>query len=141
MADLRRLTSTALAPLEDIDRVFDSLLSRAFGWRLTVPAIDVYEKDNEVVVKAQLPGCKKEDIEVTIQDNVLTIKAERKQEEEVEDEGYYRREISYGTIVRTVPLPVPVDEEKVTAKFEDGVLTIRAPKLEEATGGRKVEIS
>ncbi len=141
MAALRRLTSSALAPLEDIDRLFDGLVSRAFGWRLSVPAVDVYEKDNEIVVKAQLPGCKKEDIEVTIQDNVLTIKAQRKQEEQVEEDGYYRREIAYGSVVRTIPLPVAVDEEKVTARFEDGVLTIRAPKLEQEPSGRKVEIT
>ncbi|MBC7289386.1 MAG: Hsp20/alpha crystallin family protein, partial [Armatimonadetes bacterium] len=128
---LRRWAAPALAPLEEIDRLFDTFLGRALGWRgFGVPPVDVYETDNEVVVKAHLPGCKKEDIEVTILDNVITIRAERKQEEEVSEEGYHRREITYGSIVRSVPLPVPVDEEKVTAKFEDGLLTVRAPKTQ-----------
>lgn len=105
------------------------------------PAVDVYETDSEVVVKAQLPGVAKEDVEVTVQDNQLTIRAETKREEEVNEEGYFRREIQYGTTARTIPLPAEVDEEQVTAKLVNGVLEVRAKKSEKPeVTGKKIAV-
>ncbi len=104
------------------------------------PAVDVYEKDDEIVVEAELPGAKREDIQVNAENDRVTIRGETKQEEEVKEEGYYRKEIRRGSFYRTVPLPAPIDETKVTAKFTDGVLTVNAPKAPDVRGGKKVEI-
>ncbi len=92
------------------------------------PAVDVYEGDDEVVVKAQLPGVKKEDLDVNIQENCVTIRAETRREEEIDEDGYFRRELRYGTWARRLPLPTHVDEEQVSATLSDGVLEIRAKK-------------
>lgn len=105
------------------------------------PAVDVYETDDEVVVKAQMPGVKTEDLDVTIQDNSVTIRAETRREEEVDEEGYFRRELRYGTWARRLPLPSEIDEEQVSAKLDDGVLEIRAAKSAEVTeGGKHIDV-
>ncbi len=125
---------------EDLDRLFpvpaELAEEAAYG-----PPVDVYQTEDEVVVKAQLPGVKKEDVNVTIQDNTLTIRAESRREEAIEDEGYFRRELRYGTWARRLPLPAQVDEEQVTATLKDGVLEVRAKKLPEPEEtGKKVEV-
>ena len=99
---------------------------------LQVPAVDVYEKDDEVVVKAEIPGLSKEDIEVTLTDSMLTVKGEKKKEEEVKRQDYYRCERSFGAFSRTVEIPAAVKSEQATATFKDGVLEVRLPKTEEA---------
>ncbi len=105
------------------------------------PAVDVYETDDEVVVKAQLPGVKKEDLDVNIQENTLTIRAETRREEEVDEEGYFRRELRYGSWARRLPLPAEVDEEQVSAKLTDGLLEVRAIKRETpAETGKHIEV-
>ena len=105
------------------------------------PAVDVYETDDEVIVKAHLPGVNKEELDVTVQDNQLIIRAETKREEEVDEEGYFRREIRYGTFARSLPLPAEVDEEQVTAKLADGVLEVHAKKAEKpAETGKKIQV-
>ncbi|MFO8079244.1 MAG: Hsp20/alpha crystallin family protein [Armatimonadota bacterium] len=116
---------------DELDRLFTTQTTEMAEEADYGPAVDVYETDDEVVVKAQLPGVKKEDVNVSIQDNTLTIRAETRREEEVEDEGYFRRELRYGTYARRLPLPAMVDEEQVAAKMEDGVLEVRAQKTEE----------
>lgn len=125
--------------LDDFDR-FGRLVpwtsEDAYG-----PAVDVYETDAEVVVKAQLPGVTKDNLEVTVQDNQLMIRAETKRQEEVEEEGYFRREIRYGTYARTLPLPAEVDEEQVTAKLADGVLEVHAKKSQKPeVTGKKIQV-
>ena len=125
---------------DELDRLFTTSVTEGeeadYG-----PAVDVYQTDDEVVVKAQLPGVKKDDLTVNIQDNTLTIRAETRREEEVEEEGYFRRELRYGTWARRLPLPAPVDEEQVTAKLGDGVLEVRAKKTEEVEeAGKKIEV-
>ncbi|NPV47757.1 MAG: Hsp20/alpha crystallin family protein [Armatimonadetes bacterium] len=102
--------------------------------------VNVYETDKEVVVKAELPGVKKEDLDVNIQDNTLTIRAQTREESEVKEESYYRRELRTGSFFRAVPLPVEVKEEELKASYENGVLTVTAPKAVEKKVGRKVEI-
>jgi HSP20 family protein len=92
-----------------------------------VPQMDVYEKDGKLVVKAELPGMKKEDVEVTVEEGDLVIKGERKTESEVKQEDYYRSERSYGSFYRRVPLPEGVDPEKATATYADGILEIDVP--------------
>lgn len=97
-----------------------------------VPSIDIFEDKGDVVVKAELPGIKKEDIDITLTDDTITIAGEKKKEEEVKKKDYYTWECSYGSFNRTFSLPTEVQAEKVKTKFKDGILEVRMPKSEEA---------
>ena len=96
------------------------------------PAVDLLETDNEVVVKASLPGVKAEDVDISVNDGILTVKGEKKSDDKTEGENFYRREIRYGAFSRSLPLPAAVDQEKAEATFADGVLTVTLPKSAEA---------
>lgn len=125
---------------DDINRLF----ARTFGdgeatrssW---TPAIDVFEREDSVVLKAELPGLKVDDVAVEIDDNVLTISGERKFTDTVEDDRYYRVERSYGAFRRSMTLPQGIKEDAVQARFADGVLEVTVPKAE-APQPRKVTI-
>lgn len=104
------------------------------------PSVDVYEKDGSVIVEAELPGMKRENVEVTLEDSTLTLSGEMRREEEKSEEGYYRSERRYGRFVRSIPLPAPVKADQVKARFEEGVLRVTLPKAEEAAHGQKVPI-
>ncbi len=128
---------------QEMNRLFDEF----FGERRQemaegawLPVVDVSETGTEIVVKAELPGMSKDDIELDLQDNVLTLKGEKKQEKKEEKESFHRVERSYGSFSRSFTLPVGVDSEKVQATFKDGVLVITLPKVEEAKQ-KKIEIS
>ena len=100
------------------------------GW---APAVDIYESEcREVVIKAELPEMKREDISVTFENNVLTLKGERKLEQEVKRENFQRIERRYGSFTRAFTLPPTVDGGQISASYKDGVLTIRLPQREEA---------
>jgi HSP20 family protein len=99
---------------------------------LIAPAVDVYEEKDDIVVKAELPGMTKEDIQVDIADSHLTLKGEKKKEEKIEEEDYFACERSYGSFHRSLELPTEVQAEKVKASFKNGILEIRLPKSEEA---------
>jgi HSP20 family protein len=118
---------------DEIDRLFESPLSRASefltGWN---PAFDVYEEKDNFIVKAELPGMKKEDINVSLQDGSLIISGERKGETKSEDAEVYRAERYFGKFQRVVSLPTVVAADKVKAQYKDGVLTVTLPKTEEA---------
>jgi len=135
--------------LEDVERRFDEVFGRpalpSLWWRSPeeinwVPALDVFEKDNKLVVKAEIPGMKEEDIDVSVVDNTLTIKGEKRTETEVKDEDYYRCERSYGSFFRSVPLPSAVDANKIEANYEDGVLEVTLPKTA-AAKRKKVKVA
>lgn len=126
---------------DELDRLFSTQVSDMGEEADYGPAVDVYETDEEVVVKAQLPGVKKEDVDVSLQENAITIRAETRRKEEVDEEGYFRRELRYGTFARRLPLPAEVDEEQVSAKMEDGVLEVRAQKAAEIEdAGKKISV-
>jgi HSP20 family protein len=95
------------------------------------PSVDIFENDNEIVVKAELPGMAAKDIDVKIENNVLTLKGERRFEKEAKEENYHRVEREYGAFSRVFSLPVTVNPDKVTAEYKDGVLKIVLPKKEE----------
>jgi HSP20 family protein len=95
------------------------------------PNVDIFENDDDVIVKAELPGLTAKDIEVNLENNVLTLKGERKFEKETKEENYHRIEREYGSFSRAFSLPVAVNGEKVTAEYKDGVLKIVLPKKEE----------
>jgi HSP20 family protein len=95
------------------------------------PSVDIFENDNEVVIKAELPGMSAKDIEVNLENNVLTLKGERRFEKEAKEENYHRVEREYGSFSRAFSLPTAVDGDKVAAEYKDGVLKIVLPKREE----------
>ncbi|MEN2986521.1 MAG: Hsp20/alpha crystallin family protein [Thermodesulfovibrionaceae bacterium] len=149
--DLTKIESTLLSPFEEIDRLFDEFMKRPFSLfrslvprlreEVVSPAVDIYEEGDDLVVKAELPGLKKEDIEVKLTDDYITISGEKKKEEKVEEKNYFRYERSYGSFSRTFRLPLEVQTDKAKAKFENGILEIRIPKTEQAKAKeRKLQI-
>lgn len=106
--------------------------SEEIGQGSWIPPVDIYETADAVVLKAELPGISKDDINVEVKDNTLTLRGEKKFEKEVKEENYYRVERSYGTFQRSFSLPSTVQQDKVKAKFKDGILEITLPKAEEA---------
>ncbi len=95
------------------------------------PAVDIFENDNEIIIKAELPGMNAKDIEVKIENNILMLKGERRFEKETKEENYHRVEREYGTFSRAFTLPVAVNPEKVVAEYKDGLLKVVLPKKEE----------
>jgi HSP20 family protein len=95
------------------------------------PAVDLYEKDDHFVIKAELPGVDKNDIKVDLKDRVLTLSGERTYDNEVKEDNYYRKERSYGKFQRAFRLPADVDSDKIKAEFKDGVLQVEVPKPDE----------
>ena len=128
-----------LASMQDrINRIFgeaylrnnDEDVSNRGDWR---PVVDIFENDkHEIVLRAELPGLKREEIDIRVENNTLTLKGERKRDAEVKEESYHRVERSYGAFSRSFSLPATVNTEKVGATFTDGVLTITLPLREEA---------
>jgi len=121
---------------DEIDRLFEEPLAELArttnllsGW---TPAMDLYEGKDNVFVKAELPGMKKEDIEVSFHNGTLSVSGERKSEEKSEGSEVHRSERFFGRFQRTVTLPTPVAADKVKAQYQDGILTITLPKTEEA---------
>jgi HSP20 family protein len=139
--------------LTDPFRTFQQRLGRLFeegfgltplgeeSWSLSTwaPACDIYESDDAIIVKADLPEVKRENISVSFENNTLTIRGERKFEEETKRENYHRVERSYGEFIRSFALPAFVDAAKINAEFKDGVLRVTLPKREEAKP-KQVEI-
>lgn len=134
LARLRNELSRVMhAPFEDFLAPVASFFE---GW---TPAFDLYEEKDRFTVKAEIPGMKKEDIDVSLNGNTLTISGERKQEEEHKESDVYRSERYFGKFQRTVTLPQPVDAGKVSANYKDGVLNITLPKTEE-TRRKQIEV-
>lgn len=136
----------------DMERLFEEFFepsARRRRWWPTpsetgaiVPNINVYDRKNEVVIKAELPGVEKDNIDLTITKDSITLKGESKKDEEVKEEDYYSREINYGSFVRTIALPSEVESEKAKATFKNGVLEVVLPKKEEAKPKEiKVQVS
>ncbi len=119
---------------EAMDRLFDDAFTRPLnlrdgGW--STPAVDMYQTDDEVVVKAAIPGFKADEVEINVTGDVLTLRGEMKHEEEKKDKAWHIREQRWGTFERSVTLPTDVKADKASADFEDGILTITLPKAEE----------
>ena len=96
------------------------------------PAVDIFEQDGHIVLKAELPGVDPKDVDVRVENNVLTLRGERKLDNEVQKENYHRVERAYGSFSRSFTLPSVVDTEKIKAEYRDGVLRVNLPKREEA---------
>jgi len=121
------------------ERFFADVAGPAREHATVAPRIDVRESEAEVVVEADLPGVEEKDIEVSLHDGVLTLRAERQDSSEAKDEGWHRRERIHRSFQRAVPLPVAVDSEKVQASYKAGVLRVTLPKAAEARP-RKIEV-
>jgi HSP20 family protein len=121
----------SLRPFETFDRMLPT------SWRGFNPNVDISETDKEIKLEAELPGLDEKDIELSISEDVLTIKGEKRQESERKDRNYYYAERSYGSFTRQFPLPNSVVEDKIEAAFHKGVLTITMPKRPEAVAQRK----
>lgn len=128
-----------------INRLFDDSLIRSRFFDddmlsgIWTPAVDLYETDNDIVIKAELPGVDKKDIKVEVKDNMLHLSGERKTEKDIKEENYHRIERYYGTFRRSFGLPAHVEHDKVKARFKDGILEITLPKVEKAKP-KKIEI-
>lgn len=119
-----------------MDTLFDDVVGNFFnrsqgeltqGWN---PKVDVFEEEDKIVMKAELPGVEKDKIAIDVDGRVLTLRGERTSDSEVEEENYYRRERSYGRFQRSFTLPLETDSEKIKAEYKDGVLQLDIPKPE-----------
>jgi len=140
--NLIRYEPTTFPFFREMEEVSDRL-NRFFGGRLRgnggkesltvtdwMPAVDIQETEAEYLVKAELPEVKKEDVKVTVENGVLTVQGERKQEKEEKGKKFHRVERSYGTFLRTFAVPLDAEENKVAADFKDGILRVHLPKTE-----------
>jgi HSP20 family protein len=120
----------------EMDRLWDSFFERGlperFESREWMPAFDMAEKENELIVKVDLPGIEPKELDVSVSDNTLTVRGEKKEEREEKKEDYLMRESAYGAFSRSVRLPYPIQSDKIKTSYQDGVLRIAMPKSEEA---------
>jgi len=119
----------------EMDDLFDSFfrgLDRPLSGYKAWPAIDIADKEDSIVVRAEVPGCKADDIDISVYGNKLTISGEKKHEQEKEEKGYYHVESTYGSFRRELTLAADVDQEKINAECKDGVLTVTLPKAAKA---------
>lgn len=134
---------------EEMDRAFAGMGRNAGGWggggglesRHWAPAVEVFARDNQLIVRAELPGLRGEDVHVEMTDEGLILQGERQQEQADQGEGWYRTERSYGQFYRVIPLPEGVDAEQAQAHFENGVLEIQLPLPEAQQRRRQIPVS
>lgn len=130
-------------PLEDVERLFEGFFPRSWlrpqreEWPLMslemrVPRVDVVDRDDDILVRAEIPGVEKKDLEISLTEDMLTIKGGTRQESKEEKGDYYRSEISSGMFARTITLPSSVNADKAKSEFKDGVLKLSLPKVENA---------
>ena len=136
-------------PVSEMNRVFDNelggLLRRSGGQQRAevtewASAVDVVTEDGYLVIKAELPGVKQEDVNITLQDNVLTVSGQRKAEQEEERGGYYVRERRYGSFSRSLTVPEGVDESKIHARYENGVLEVTVEGAAQVQEPKRIQI-
>lgn len=129
----------------EINRIFENFFKggltedSTLGTSVWTPSVDVAERDDDFQVKVELPGVNKEDVKITMQDNILTIRGEKKQEKETKNSQFHRIERSYGAFQRSFTLPMKVKQDKIDASYKDGILTISLPKAEEAKA-KQIEV-
>lgn len=130
-------------PLEDVERLFEGFFPRSWlrpqreewplmSMEMRVPRVDVVDRDDDILVRAEIPGVEKKDLEISLTEDLLTIKGGIRQESKEEKGDYYRSEISSGMFARTITLPSSVNADKAKSEFKDGVLKLTLPKVENA---------
>ena len=130
---------------EEVNRLFSTNLTRAFddegiGRGAWAPSVDIYENKDQIVLEAELPGMNQEDFDLSIENNIITLRGERKFEKTEESDNYHRVERSYGAFTRSFTLPQTVSGEGATAEYNNGVLRVTLPKREE-TKARRIQVS
>jgi len=136
--DLERWPSELFGVQREINKLFESFFQggnqadEAFASSYWTPAVDIAEQENQYLVKMELPGVAREDVKISLESNILTVRGEKKQEKEEKDKNFYRVERSYGSFQRSFTLPSSVKSDKIDAVFKDGVLSVALPKSEEA---------
>ena len=130
---------------EEVNRLFSTNLTRAFddegiGRGAWAPSVDIYENKDQIVLEAELPGMNQEDFDLSIENNVITLRGERKFEKTADSDNYHRVERSYGSFTRSFTLPQTVSPESATAEYNNGVLRVTLPKREE-TKARRIQVS
>ncbi len=138
---IQRRSSAALSPWQEMDRLFESAFPRGLlgfgrwpspewsqGYEAKIPAVDVIDRPDHILVRAEVPGVKKEDLDVSVSDNLVTIRATTKYEEEKEEGEYYRCEMRHGEFSRSITLPAAVDSAEGRASFKEGILELTLPK-------------
>ncbi|MFH1943643.1 MAG: Hsp20/alpha crystallin family protein [bacterium] len=130
---------------DEMNRIFNAFFTRSpekaeEGSLLWTPLVDIVETDEEITVMAEIPGMRKEDVKISIQDNILTLKGEKKQEKESNKKNSHRMERSYGVFEKSFSLPSSIQTDKVKASYKDGILTIHLPKAQEAKP-KEIDIS
>ena len=123
--------SPFLEPFEDMDKMFSDFITKS-GGQAFMPALDISQTKDSVVVETQIKDFDPEKVDISVENDILTIKGSTEHKKEVDDKNYFRKEIKSGKFYRSVSLPVPVIGEKASAEFEDGVLKITVPKAQEA---------
>lgn len=139
--EIQRRTATVTNPWDEMDRFFESSFPRSlfrsgrWPWpewaqrfESKIPAVDIIDRPDHILIRAEVPGVKKEDLDVSVSDNLVTIRATTKYEEEKEEGEYFRREMSHGEYSRSVRLPADVDSGEARATFRDGILELSLPK-------------
>lgn len=143
-SSMSRWNPTPSVTREPFYRLFETLFNQDqgedLGTRTWAPPVDVCETEEAYVVKAELPGMSRDDLDITLENNVLRLSGERKFDRDEKKENYHRIERSYGAFSRAFALPTQVDAERVQAAFQDGVLTITVPKAAQARP-RKINIA
>jgi HSP20 family protein len=138
MPDTLMTLNMGILPFETF-RSFGPMFDKHWPFTAWTPPCDIYEADKEIVLKLELPEMRKEDVHVTLENNVLTVRGERKFEAAVDRDNYHRIERKYGEFMRSFTLPTFVEGTKVLAEFKDGVLTIKLPKNKAALP-RQIEV-
>lgn len=152
----RKPGSRPLTPFDEFDRLMEGFFPRGWlspfrrdwaEWPASLipfegrtPRVDVIDQEDKVIVRAEVPGVKKDDLDVSLSDDAVTIRGTTRHEEEKKEGEYYRRELSEGEFSRTVPLPADVDGEKAKASFSDGILELTLPKQEKSRR-HKIEVT
>jgi len=148
---VRKEKMQPVAPFADMEKYFDSffrnplslmaapVLAAPVRENILTPFVDIYNDGDDIVIKAEVPGINREDMDISIDRNVLTISGEKKQENKIEEKDYHRIERTYGTFTRSFKLPDDVNVDEAKAEFKDGVLEIRMPRVGD-NNARKIEI-
>lgn len=142
--EIERMPTRVVGPFDEMERMFDDFFGRrwlrpfrrdrplAAEFGFSEPKVDVLDRDDDVLVRAEMPGVKKDEVEISISGSTLTLRGETRREEKEEKGDYYRCEISRGSFSRMLTLPAEVDESKAKATMKDGILELTLPKLEKS---------
>ena len=141
MSDLMKRRTSIAHPFESLSNWFRSAVPDLPAWYNHAPAVDVKKQDNEYLVEADMPGMDAEDIDVNVEDNILTISSSKDEQKEESDEGYLMRERRSTSFRRRFELPADADQKAIDANFKNGLLTLHVPRTgEERTPSRKIDV-